>query len=426
MNYLDILLLIIAWYIFISIVYIITKLRKMTDRVKLYYGLAIIIKGRENVEKILHILSKPLHKIKPRILAICLVTIFIVTMLFLIPVPLLIFPLVSNSKLVIFKYFLYSPVVIIIRNVVLILESSIHHISPMQMLNLGFMSLQPIIPGVTVSLYTFLLIIITAGISILVHEIAHGVVALRYGVPVVSGGFFTSMFILMGGFVEPDEEKLNKLELSKRLAIYSAGVVANILLAILTVIIYLLSKYLTNMFGYPLGVIVTNSKISQIPNNSIILSVNGYAIYNIYDLLNVLSKPEVFNICKLHHIIMLKVLIPGKGLEYVNLNVNNCSTQYLIQYIGLNTISLRYFTVSNTLFYRFLFWLFNLNITLALLNTLPAYPVDGGQVLNAFLSEIISDEKLRQILLYTISIAFWGGLVMTIVYTFKAGLYVIG
>ncbi len=424
MNYVDIVLIVIAWFIFIAILFLISRIRGFSEKIKIYYGLALVIKGRENVERFLRFLEKPLERISGKVISIVLSLVFIVTMLFLIPVPILLFPVPPESRLVVLKYFLYSPVVVILRNVILIIASSIHHISPMQMINLGFMSLQPIIPGVTVSLYTFLLIIITAGISILVHEIAHGIVSLRYRVPIVSGGFFTSLFILMGGFVEPEEEKLKILDIDKKIAIYSAGVVANILLALFTLLLYFISMYLTDILGYPLGVVVLDSKIQALPANSIILALNGYHIYNIYDVVSVLLN--TFNKCLLTHTLTLKILIPGSGVKVVNIHVQSCEISRLVKYISFNLLKNDYFTLSNTLFYRFLFWLFNLNITLALLNALPAYPVDGGQVLNAFLTELIENEKIRQIILYVISTAFWGGLIITIVYTFKSGLYVIG
>ncbi len=424
MNYLDIIPLIAAWFIFVTIMYILSR-GKLREKVKIYYGVALIVRGKENVEKILKILKKPLEKIPARVFNLVIITIFAITMLFLIPVPLLLFPTLKNSKLVLLNYFLYSPIVIIIRNTFLVFSSIVHHIAPSKIVSMGFMTLQPIIPGVTVSLFTFLLIIVTAGISILVHEIAHGTTALRYNVPIVSGGFFTSFFILMGGFVEPDEEKLNSSPLSHRLAVYSAGVVSNILLALLTVVIYEIAKFVTIVTGYPLGLVVLKSGISNIPVGSIILSVNGIHIYNIYDMFPIVE--HIFNRCQFTHTLIFKVLVPGKGIVQVPVQVNSCAMYSIIRSVTLNTMNIAgVLIVGNTLFYRFLFWLFNLNITLALLNALPAYPVDGGQFVYSILSELIENEKARKIILHTISILFWGGLVLTILYTFKWGLYVVG
>ncbi|NPA23057.1 MAG: hypothetical protein GXO23_01990 [Crenarchaeota archaeon] len=424
MNYLDVVPLVVAWFIFVSLMYIASR-GKLKDSVKIYYGLAIIVRGKENVEKILRALKRPLEKMPSKFISAITSIIFMITMLFLIPVPLLLFPTLQNSKLVLFKYFLYSPTVIIVRNTFLVFESVLHHISPAQVVNMGFMTLQPVIPGVTVTLYTFLLIIVTAGISILVHEIAHGTVALRYNIPIVSGGFFTSFFILMGGFVEPDEEKLNSSPLQTRLAVYSAGVVSNILLALLTVVIYEIAKVVTIGTGYPLGLVVVKSKVAQIPPGSIVLSVGGLHVYNIYDMFPVLSA--LFNKCQYTHTLLLKVLTPNHRIMLVPLQVKSCAIYDIIRSVSLNSMNIGgILTVENTLFYQFLFWLFNLNITLALLNALPAYPVDGGQFLYALLTEVIESEKARKLILYTLSVLFWSGLLLTIMYTFKAGLYVVG
>ncbi|NPA99909.1 MAG: site-2 protease family protein [Crenarchaeota archaeon] len=424
MNYLDILPLVVAWFVFVSVMYILSR-KKLKDSVKIYYGLALIVKGKENVEKVLKALKRPLEKIPLKVIYMFTTLIFFVTMFFIIPVPLLLFPTLQNSKLVLFKYFLYSPIVIIVRNTFLVFSSLIHHISPSKIVSMGFMTLQPVIPGITVSLFTFLIIIITAGISILVHELAHGTVALRFNIPIVSGGFFTSLFIIMGGFVEPDEDKLNSSPLTARLAVYSAGVVSNILLALLTIIIYEIAKMITISTGYPLGLIVVKSNLSSIPPGSIILSINGEQVYNIYDVFPILAKS--FLNCQYTHTLILKALVPGKGVSIVKLPVRSCAIYSIVRSATLNSINIEnMLVVENTLFYQFLFWLFNLNITLALINALPAYPVDGGQFIYAIISEIIEDERGKKIMLYTLSAIFWSGLIITILYTFKLGLYVIG
>jgi len=229
----------------------------------------------------------------------------------------------------------------------------------------------------------------------------------------------------MGGFVEPDEEKLNSSPLSARLAVYSAGVVSNILLALLTVLIYEIAKLVTVSTGHPLGLIVIKSKLADIPPGSIVLSIGGSQVYNIYDVLPAISHE--FLKCQYTHTILLKVLVPGKGITIVKLPVRSCAVYSIVKSMTLNTINLENMLVlENTLFYQFLFWLFNLNITLALINALPAYPVDGGQFIYAIISEITENENARKIILYTLSIVFWSGLLITILYTFKSGLYVIG
>ncbi|WP_243681430.1 site-2 protease family protein [Vulcanisaeta souniana] len=48
--------------------------------------------------------------------------------------------------------------------------------------------------------------------------------------------------------------------------------------------------------------------------------------------------------------------------------------------------------VESRSFYNLMFWIYTLNLTLALLNAFPAYPLDGGQFLDAILASVIKDQ----------------------------------
>lgn len=424
MNLLDIVVLVAAWFVLIGVLYLVQKLRRISSSIlRIFYAAAIVVRGRENVEKVLEKASRLVASIPDKILIILVCTIFAVTMLFLIPVPILLFPVPPIRNLFIAGLFLSSPIVSILRNLVLIIEASIRKMTPESMLSMGFLSLQPIIPGLTVNLTTFILIIVAAGISVTVHELAHGIVAKKYGVRIKSGGFFTSFFILMGGFVEPDEEDLKNLPLEKRLTIYSAGVVANIFLAYITLIVFLILELLTKISGNPLGILVTWSNITSIPPGSRLLEINNTYVFSTYDFMYHLSN-LLYEKCFPGSVLLLKFYTP-EGVRFLHLKLSQCYLGYLVSKITLSAIYLKnpQMILKNTVLYEFLFWLFNLNITLALLNALPAYPLDGGQFLEAVL-EYVTNEKIARILTMCISALFFLGLVLTIVYTFKTGLYV--
>ncbi len=90
----------------------------------------------------------------------------------------------------------------------------------------------PLIPGVTIPLEELPLLLIPIGVAILFHELAHALIAIAVGVRVKDAGFILLAFI-PGAFVEPDENELKGAPLTSRLKIYSAGVAANVLLALL-------------------------------------------------------------------------------------------------------------------------------------------------------------------------------------------------
>ena len=80
--------------------------------------------------------------------------------------------------------------------------------------------------------------------------------------------------------------------------------------------------------------------------------------------------------------------------------------------------------VSNTVVYDFLFWMYCLNLTLAMLNTLPIIPLDGGQVIQSILEKICNSEKIIKNIMYCISSILWLALGLTIYYTLRYGFYV--
>jgi membrane-associated protease RseP (regulator of RpoE activity) len=91
----------------------------------------------------------------------------------------------------------------------------------------------PIIPGITISVETFLYLLPGLSLGIILHELMHALAARYEGIRVKFIGFFVVLGILPAAFVEPEEEDLKRSRLRGKLRVYSAGVFANILLALL-------------------------------------------------------------------------------------------------------------------------------------------------------------------------------------------------
>ncbi len=87
----------------------------------------------------------------------------------------------------------------------------------------------PILPGVTISLETFLYLLPGLAVAILFHESAHALAARYEGIPIKSSGIMVLLGLLPAAFVEPDEEQLNSAPRRARLRVYSAGVLANLI-----------------------------------------------------------------------------------------------------------------------------------------------------------------------------------------------------
>ncbi len=103
----------------------------------------------------------------------------------------------------------------------------------------------PILPGVPIPKVQFFLPLyawIPLAIAIILHEMFHGIVSLRFGIKLKSAGIVLLGFLPMGAFVEPDEEKLKAAEAKKRSFVYAAGPGINCITAFLLLLIVLAYK----------------------------------------------------------------------------------------------------------------------------------------------------------------------------------------
>ena len=97
---------------------------------------------------------------------------------------------------------------------------------------------QPLIPGVTISVGSLPWFFMAAGVVILFHELSHGVQCVVEGVPVKSSAILYAV-ITFGGAVEPDEEVLNTKSAVSKMRIFAAGSLTNLLTGLLIVPIFI-------------------------------------------------------------------------------------------------------------------------------------------------------------------------------------------
>lgn len=100
--------------------------------------------------------------------------------------------------------------------------------APSLALEIGLPGLNPAIPiGYGVA---------ALAISVVIHEMFHGIVARKHGIKVSSVGVLF-LVVPMGAFVEPDEEEIQKVDPVKRRRLIAAGPGINIVLAAITFLV---------------------------------------------------------------------------------------------------------------------------------------------------------------------------------------------
>jgi membrane-associated protease RseP (regulator of RpoE activity) len=169
----------------------------------------------------------------------------------------------------------------------------------LNLLNLFFksqqaVSVQPIVPvpGLFVSFETFPYLVLALSIVVITHELSHGIASLAGKVPLKSTGAFFG-HVLMGGFVEPDEEKLNQAGEVTKLRVFAAGSYTNLVLGVLCIVLLvnfsatMAPFYNVSSSGVSVGSVPTNLPAfsSGVQAGDVVTAINGTRISTITDIM---------------------------------------------------------------------------------------------------------------------------------------------
>jgi membrane-associated protease RseP (regulator of RpoE activity) len=97
---------------------------------------------------------------------------------------------------------------------------------------------QPLIPGVTISVDSMPWFLLGAGIIILTHELGHGIMCYVEGVKVKSTAVMLAV-ITFGGAVEPDEASMEQASLMSKMRIFAIGSLVNLVTGLLTIPLFI-------------------------------------------------------------------------------------------------------------------------------------------------------------------------------------------
>lgn len=138
--------------------------------------------------------------------------------------------------------------------------------------------------------FYFVYFILAILIVATVHEFSHGIFARRHKIKIKSTGFaFLKYFpVFFGAFVEQDDNQMKKATKFKQMSILAAGVLANILIAILFYII--LFVFFTSTFVAS-GVVFDTYSYSVIPIKNV-TTINGVGLidYNYEEIIELLDE----------------------------------------------------------------------------------------------------------------------------------------
>ncbi len=273
-------------------------------------------------------------------------------------------------------------------------------------------AIQPIVPvpGLGVTFETFPYLVLALSVAVATHELSHGIASLVDRIPLKSTGAFFG-HVLMGGFVEPDEEQLNKAKAATKLRVFAAGSFTNAVLGVLCILLLfnfsatIAPFYTVVSSGVTIGSVPANlpAGSSGLQAGDIVTSLNGTQISSITDLQHFMSA-----------------VVPGQevviGTQRGTFNVKtgpdqNNSTHALIGIGGLadDIVYVPKYSGFSSDFPPVLlhaeFWLYVVLISVALINMLPMPPFDGDKFFETALT-VFGIKRVKEIRTAASAVAF--------------------
>lgn len=249
---------------------------------------------------------------------------------------------------------------------------------------------QAVIPGVTIPFWYGIVGLITV---LVVHEIAHGIIARSEGITLKSLGVVFLTIIPIGAFVEPDEEELKSKTSAAKLRVYAVGSFGNILLALLA---FLGIIFVTNNFFDTTQVQITEvgkgTPADGLLNEGMIIQeINGATVTSLPVFFKIMRDVKARDIITLKTDQGLYTLTTAAKKEnpelgYIGVVVNNAVKDSVSKVLGLTLPLVIYFS---------LYWIFFLNQGIGLINLAPLHlgiaATDGHHMLREVLSRFIKE-----------------------------------
>ena len=267
----------------------------------------------------------------------------------------------------------------------------------------------PILPGITLQLYWLPYFFAAATAIILTHEFAHGIAARVEKVAIKSAGIM-ALFVFFGGFVELDEEEMEKARRSSKLRIISAGSSTNF--ATFLLVTLLLIGLFAPSSGVLIQEVVENGPAARagLQQWDVVYAVNGTRMQTANDLMQYFEQ---------HNITAGQKLIFSTYRENITITVGtNSSGKPSLGILYSDYYRLTPFETSPIItvnLYTFMNWLHLIAGSVAVLNMLPLYPFDGDKFVYYLLGKVVK-KRLNEIRIFY-NIVFLGLIALNIAFT---------
>ncbi len=351
-------------------------------------------------------------------------------------------------------------IIMMILVVILLAENTwtVMNWTPEQQKNLPGIEFGLVIPGLNpiLPLDYLLYIVIALIVAVVAHEFSHGILTCVHKLKLKSLGVLY-LIIPLGAFAEPDEDQLRATKPINRMRIYAAGPTANFIIAFVTILLFsfVFISAVQPVEGVHILYVIDNSPADEInlKTASVVTSLNNTPVRNISDFIRVMENVKVNQTIPITYYqdgrfyynnitAVSKYIFTGNTSDInhsflgvgFNIYVNGFidvlkhpftpngflllySLPFLGYFMGYNPIAYPYIQsyiitgplsiLPTSLFWgivNLLYWIFWLDLVVALFNVLPMIPLDGGflftdiiRVITQRIGKNLSDEKREKI-----------------------------
>jgi membrane-associated protease RseP (regulator of RpoE activity) len=273
--------------------------------------------------------------------------------------------------------------------------------------------------------------------AIVIHEGAHGIIARNLGLKVNSSGLLFFLFIPIGAFVDVDEEQIKKAKAKVSSRVMAAGVGGNIAVAAVCligvlVIVSGLTPIIDGVYVYDVSQGLPAEQAGLLPRD-VLVSIDNVRINNTSNLREILDNKTAGDIISVT--VARGEKWSTKFSTFVNLTVSENRTVMGVsvsdlmtedrlrnyQTVTLDRLSMYLvppalapglvpFSDSLAEFYthplgpqwnvwaNMLYWLWFVNVNVAVFNALPIYPLDGGRMFNITLKSLMKGDEREKLI----------------------------
>jgi len=284
--------------------------------------------------------------------------------------------------------------------------------------------------------------------AIVVHEGAHGIIARNRGLKVNSSGLLFFLVIPIGAFVDVDEEQIAKAKSKDSLRVMAGGVAGNVVVALVCLLaVLLIVNGLTPVFDgiYIYGVSdgMPAEEAGLLPGD-VFVSVDNMEIGSYDDLDTYLEDKNSGDIVQVtvtrgenweehfstsitltefenKSFMGVSLFDPMEPLTYYRTLTPESVYVYMLPpslYSGLVPFSdllIPFYThglgAQWHVYANIFFWLWFVNVNVAVFNALPIYPLDGGRMFNITLKSLlgrrVSEKTISRITFAVTATLIW-------------------